>query len=231
MQSFVASYTDICIYIFLCFDAASSDFGLNLQIYVSSSGQILKRLYVCVDRENVIWSNRSFLCVKRGFWDHVCFFFSCLLLWCSEKMHWSLRLRIQTGVDSVRDFSGSCVFYNAFYDYLSLIFILYFCSTLQIYFFDFLKTIVKFTENSNLNCINKAELIRYLFVSLTVIDAVSLSVPDSASMMVRIDLEFTVSTLGPPPIFYCSCLLLNPRGLFAALQSDVSLVAIKKRKI
>lgn len=67
--------TLIYVYIFfLCFDAASSDFGLNLQIYVSSSGQILKRLYVCVDRENVIWSNRSFLCVKRGFWDHVCFF-------------------------------------------------------------------------------------------------------------------------------------------------------------
>lgn len=57
MQSFVASYTELV----LCFGAAGNDSGLTLQLYVSSSGQILKRLHVC-EREKVIWLHCSFLC-------------------------------------------------------------------------------------------------------------------------------------------------------------------------
>lgn len=82
-----------------------------------------------------------------------------------------------------------------------------------------------------LNCINKAEMIRCLFQSLTVIDAVSWSESDSASMMVWIDLEFIVSTSGPPPFFSCSWMLSkSQRFVMAELQSDVSRVPIKKKE-
>lgn len=144
MQSFVASYTEFV----LCFGAASSDFGLNLHIYVSSSGQILKWLHVFErERERECHLAESFFFVLNRVFGTMFVFFSCLLLWCSEKMHWSIRLRVQTGGDSARwpDFSESCVFYKAFF--LSLIFFLYFCFTSHISFFDFLKTIVKFPEN------------------------------------------------------------------------------------
>lgn len=71
MRSFVASYTELV----LCFGAAGSDFGLTLQLYVSSSGQILKWLHVC-ERERWSFGCIVLFCVKQGFWtmffSHVC---------------------------------------------------------------------------------------------------------------------------------------------------------------
>lgn len=101
-----------------CFGAASSDFGLNLQIYVIIWTDF--KAIVCV------WDRMSFgwivlFCVKQGFWDNVCFSHVCC---CDVQNALKCKTQNPNWCRFSPDFSESCVFYNAFYDFfLSLNFL------------------------------------------------------------------------------------------------------------